>query len=127
MRLPIAYALNYPERPKLPFPRLDLTREGPLEFIAVDPKRFPAIDLAHRALALGDAGTIALNAANEVAVEWFVAGQLSFPAITGVVAAALERVAAADCATVAEVLEIDRRVRADLEENSINVLAGFMA
>ncbi|MBN2232526.1 MAG: 1-deoxy-D-xylulose-5-phosphate reductoisomerase [Deltaproteobacteria bacterium] len=117
MRLPIAYALHYPERMELPFPRLDLVREGPLEFIAVDPERFPAIGLAHRALALGDAGTIALNAANEVAVERFIAGRLPFPAITGVVAAALDRVAAADCDTIAEALEIDRRVRVDLEEN----------
>jgi len=91
MRLPIQYALSYPDRWQAPVPSLDLTRCGPLTFEPADTARFPCLDLAFRALA-GDPGLpIVLNAANEVAVEAFLEGKLAFTAIPEVVAEAMDR------------------------------------
>ncbi|MBW1645310.1 MAG: 1-deoxy-D-xylulose-5-phosphate reductoisomerase [Deltaproteobacteria bacterium] len=112
MRLPIAYALAYPERLPLPFPVLDLAREGKLEFFAVDPERFPALELAYRAMEIGDSGTVALNAANEVAVARFVAGEIGFLDITALVAEVLEQVPRRDFTSIAAVMDFDRQVRA---------------
>jgi 1-deoxy-D-xylulose-5-phosphate reductoisomerase len=78
MRGPIAYALGYPERLDLHFPPLNFFEAGPLTFQPVDRERFPALDLAYRALQEGGAMPVVLNAANEVAVEAFLQGQLGF-------------------------------------------------
>ncbi len=85
MRLPIQYAFSYPERWGPMLPSLDLTRCGALEFIAPDVKRFPCLRLAYQALEAGGTMPVALNAANEVAVDAFLAGRLSFPAISHVI------------------------------------------
>jgi 1-deoxy-D-xylulose-5-phosphate reductoisomerase len=69
MRLPIQYAFSYPERWTTPVPPLDMTRAGVLEFLPPDVERFPCLKLAYRALEHGGAWPVALNAANEVAVE----------------------------------------------------------
>ncbi|NIA20041.1 MAG: 1-deoxy-D-xylulose-5-phosphate reductoisomerase [Xanthomonadaceae bacterium] len=111
MRLPIAYALNSQERLALDFPVLDLAREGHLDFFPVDDDRFPALKLAHRALALGDSGTVALNAANEVAVSRFVAGKIGFLEITEQVAAVLASVEERYFKTIAEVIAFDQEIR----------------
>ena len=90
MRLPIQYAVSYPERWAAPLPPLDLTRAGRLDFEAPDTARFPALALAFRALE-GDPGLpIVLNAANEVAVGRFLEGQLTFPAIAGLIGQAMD-------------------------------------
>ena len=81
MRLPIQYALSYPERWPTELPSLDLTACGPLDFAQPDTERFPCLGLAYRALRGGSALPVILNAANEVAVEAFLAGRLSFPGI----------------------------------------------
>ncbi len=112
MRLPISCALAYPERLPLTFPVLDLAREGRLEFFPLDPERFPAVELAYRAMDLGDSGTVALNAANEVAVARFVAGKIGFLDITALVAAALDRVSRRDFNSLEEIMAFDRQVRA---------------
>jgi 1-deoxy-D-xylulose-5-phosphate reductoisomerase len=78
MRGPIAYALSYPERLDLKHPSLDLFQAGPLSFGPVDRDRFPALDLAYRALEAGGTTPAVLNAANEVAVEAFLEGRLAF-------------------------------------------------
>ncbi|MBN2332073.1 MAG: 1-deoxy-D-xylulose-5-phosphate reductoisomerase [Deltaproteobacteria bacterium] len=111
MRLPIAYALNYPRRLELDLPVLNLARERRLDFYPVDGDRFPALRLAHQALALGDSGTAALNAANEVAVARFIEGQLNFLEITEVVESVLSSVAHQNFSTVDQVLDFDRQVR----------------
>jgi 1-deoxy-D-xylulose-5-phosphate reductoisomerase len=81
MKLPIAYALSYPER--LPFPggRLSLAKLGTMEFFAPDRKKFPAFDFADAALAQGGTLPCAMNAANEVAVERFCNGEINFGSI----------------------------------------------
>jgi 1-deoxy-D-xylulose-5-phosphate reductoisomerase len=85
MRLPIQYAFSYPERWDAPLPPLDLTRCGALEFHAPDLDRFPCLGLAYDALRAAGTMPVVLNAANEVAVEAFLAGRLSFPAIAQVI------------------------------------------
>ena len=91
MRLPIQYAFSYPERWTGSLPPLELDRLGSLDFAPPDRARFPCLDLAYRALERGGAWPVALNAANEVAVEAFLEGRLTFPAIP----ATIERTLAA--------------------------------
>jgi 1-deoxy-D-xylulose-5-phosphate reductoisomerase len=89
MRTPIAYSLAWPERMHAPTERLDLAALGTLSFEAPDEERFPALRVAREVLeAGGSAGTV-LNAANEVAVEAFLAGRIGFLAIASLVEATL--------------------------------------
>jgi len=90
MRVPIAYALSYPERLPLDLPRLSLKEWSRLEFFPPDAESFPAISLAYAALDAGGAASATLNAANEVAVEAFLKGRIAFPAISQVVTEALQ-------------------------------------
>jgi 1-deoxy-D-xylulose-5-phosphate reductoisomerase len=91
MRIPIAHCLAWPERIDAPVPRLDLARVAALNFEAPDLDRFPALRLARAALEHGGAAPTVLNAANEVAVEAFLARRLGFTGIAAVVEATLER------------------------------------
>jgi len=95
MRTPIAQALAHPERIDSGVAPLDLVTRGALTFEGLDHARFPAVGLAYAALADGDHAPIALNAANEVAVAAFLAGQAGFDTIA---------------ATARHVLETARRV-----------------
>jgi 1-deoxy-D-xylulose-5-phosphate reductoisomerase len=118
MRLPIQYAFSYPERWAGPLPSLDLARLGALEFCVPDRQRFPCLRLAYEALEAGGAAPVVLNAANEVAVEAFLAGRLSFPGIPRLVehmltAAQSER---ATPATLADIREVDHRAKARARE-----------
>ena len=90
MRVPIAVALAYPERVELDVPRLDLVELARLDFEAPDRERFPCLDLAYRAVAGSEAAPAVLNAANEVAVEAFLARQLDFSGIAALNGAVLE-------------------------------------
>jgi len=89
MRLPIQYAFSYPDRWEGPMAPLDISRIGTLEFLPPDLQRFPCLRLAYDALKQGGAWPVVLNAANEVAVEEFLAGRLPFPRIPLVIEAAL--------------------------------------
>src|SRR5213076_1976116 len=86
MRVPISYALTYPERSATPIPPLDLAAGLTLEFAAPDLETFPLLGLARRAGELGGTYPCAFNAANEVAVAAFLAGRLPFLGIADVVA-----------------------------------------
>ena len=90
MRGPIAVALEYPRRLPLDLPRLDLTAIGRLDFETPDTKRFPCLDLAFAALAADEAAPAVLNAANEIAVAAFLAGEIPFPGIAAANAAVLD-------------------------------------
>jgi len=90
MRTPIAHALAYPERVDAGVERLDLARIGTLSFEPPDFARFPCLRLAYRALERGGAAAVALNAANECAVEHFLAGRVPFQRIAEVVEAVLD-------------------------------------
>jgi len=115
MRTPIAVSLAWPERMATAARRLDLAALGKLTFEAPDEERFPSLRLARAALAEGAAASAILNAANEVAVQAFLAGAIGFLDIPAVVEAVMEAelghgpAAAAD--TLDAVLDIDARAR----------------
>jgi 1-deoxy-D-xylulose-5-phosphate reductoisomerase len=115
MRLPIQYALSYPDRWQAPAPPLDLAHLGALTFEPVDTTRFPCLDLAFRALSGAPGLPIALNAANEVAVAAFLAGSLRFTAIPALIEAAmdhLERTGPKDVRNLDDVRTVDAAARA---------------
>ncbi|MGC8915712.1 MAG: 1-deoxy-D-xylulose-5-phosphate reductoisomerase [Thermoanaerobaculum sp.] len=118
MRFAILYALAYPERLPTPFGRLDLVALGALHFEAPDERRFPCLALARHALAASGTAPAALNAANEVAVELFLAGRLPFLGIAELVGRVLEeelgRVAPVAC--LEDALAADARARARARE-----------
>lgn len=78
MHLPIQYALSFPQRWELPYPKFDITRAGTLTFEAPDKVRFPALSMAYDALERGGNSCCVLNAANEVAVEAFLGRRIGF-------------------------------------------------
>jgi 1-deoxy-D-xylulose-5-phosphate reductoisomerase len=112
MRIPIAFTLAYPERMETPCERLDLVRIGSLDFQAPDLERFPALALAQAALRAGGARPAILNAANEIAVEAFLANEIGFLDIASIAAETLQCCDPPPPASVEEVLEVDRDARA---------------
>jgi 1-deoxy-D-xylulose-5-phosphate reductoisomerase len=110
MRVPISYALTYPDRAATPLPSLDLTA-GPLEFHEPDLETFPLLALAREAGEKGGTYPCAFNAANEVAVAAFLAGRVGFLEIAALVADVLERVDGAAARDLDELGEADRRAR----------------
>lgn len=111
MRLAIRYGLSWPERLPGDVPALALDRCGALEFFPVDAEKFPAIKLAKLALETGGTMPCVLNAANEVAVEAFLSGQLPFGRIAEIVRTTMESCDAPDAADLETILEIDRLAR----------------
>ena len=111
MRMPIQYALTWPDREDAPVPRLDWSQARSWTFFPPDFERFPALRLAYEAQRTGGSATCTLNAADEVAVEAFLDGRISFPAISVIVEETLERVPVRQPASVQDVLEIDRESR----------------
>ena len=111
MRMPIQYALTYPERCEAPAPKIDWREARKWEFLPPDFDKFPLLRLAYRCMEAGGAATCVLNAADEIAVEAFLEGRLAFPAIYEVVAETLARMPARAPRTVAEILEIDGEAR----------------
>ncbi len=91
MRTPIAYALAWPNRMNAPVDRLSLPKNADLTFAEPDLDTFPCLDLAMQSLHHGGAAPIVLNAANEIAVEAFLAGQIGFMDISSVVKSALDK------------------------------------
>ena len=115
MRIPIAYALAWPERMETPAQRLDLAAIGRLDFERPDVARFPALRLAREALEAGGAAPTVLSAANEIAVAGFLAGRLRFPEIAEIAERALGHADFAAPRSIDDVLEIDRATRARVE------------
>ena len=111
MRIPISYALAWPERMETPAQRLDLAAIARLDFEAPDLGRFPSLRLAREALEAGGAAPIILNAANEIAVASFLAGYIRFADIARVVEDALHALGHDAPGSVGDVLEIDRVTR----------------
>jgi 1-deoxy-D-xylulose-5-phosphate reductoisomerase len=114
MRLPIQYALNYPDRLAMngDSQGLDLIALGKLRFAAPDTRRFPCLDLAREALRKGGSLPCALNAADEVAVEAFLAHRLRFSDIPRVIERVLEQTThAQSCSSLDDVLECDNEAR----------------
>jgi 1-deoxy-D-xylulose-5-phosphate reductoisomerase len=118
MRLPILYALTYPERVASDL-RFDMEALADLQFAPPDFARFPCLRLAYEAAEKGGAHTIALNAADEVAVEAFLEEGIPFMGIPATIEAVLEITPETHPATIQEVLAVDRQAR----ERSREVLA----
>ena len=112
MRTPIAHALAYPERIEAGVGSLDLCRIGRLDFEPADLARFPCLRLAYEALQAGGAAPTVLNAANEIAVEAFLAHQLRFTQIHQVIEATLDEVPLSAVPTLESVLYADAIARA---------------
>jgi 1-deoxy-D-xylulose-5-phosphate reductoisomerase len=111
MRTPIAYTLAWPDRMAAPVAPLDLVKIGSLSFEAPDLKKFPALTLARAALQEGGGAPTILNAANEVAVARFLAGEIGFLDITATVERVLEAIDPVAPRTIDEVLALDGEAR----------------
>lgn len=111
MRLAIRYALSYPERLHGEVPRLDLAKLGNLEFEAIDDEKFPSILLARLALELGGTAPCVLNAANDIAVERFIAGEITIPDIWHIIRTVLESHVVEHPDNLERILQIDAEAR----------------
>jgi 1-deoxy-D-xylulose-5-phosphate reductoisomerase len=120
MRLPILYALSYPERvpSELTF---DMSVLGQLSFEAPDMERFPCLRLAYEAAEAGGAACIALNAADEIAVSAFLEGTIPFTSIPRTIEAVLEVTPPRHPETIQEVLQLDKEARRVAQ----SVVSGF--
>jgi 1-deoxy-D-xylulose-5-phosphate reductoisomerase len=112
MRLPIAYALAWPERARTPFGRIDWAEVGRLDFEAPDLEAFPCLALAFAAGRAGGSAPAWLNAANEVAVAAFLEGRIRFDHIHSVNLATLAAFAPSKPGSLGDLLELDARSRA---------------
>jgi 1-deoxy-D-xylulose-5-phosphate reductoisomerase len=112
MRMPIQYALTYPDRKPAPVPRLEWDEARRWEFHPPDFGKFPLLKLAYRAQETGGSATCTLNSADEVALESFLRSEILFPQIAEVVEETLDKMGSQPMASVADVLEIDSQSRA---------------
>jgi len=111
MRMPIQYALTYPERMAAPVPRLSWEATRTWEFRPPDLSKFRLLALAYAAQRAGGSAPCTLNAADEVAVGAFLEGRLSFPGIAQAVEETLERVPNRQVRSLDEIMEVDREAR----------------
>lgn len=112
MKVPISYALTFPKRMKIKHQQLDLAKVKKLEFFAVDEKKFPAVKICREALETDGSAPAVLNAANEVAVERFLRGEVSFDQITKIVAKTLDKISHRKVKSVEDALWFDQQARA---------------
>jgi 1-deoxy-D-xylulose-5-phosphate reductoisomerase len=116
MRVPISYALSYPERLDTGLSRLNLTECSNLSFLKPDTNRFPALQIAYEACKTGGCMPTVLNAANEIAVEAFLEGKLKFPEISKVVRETLAHTKYMDDTDIETILDVDRLARIESAE-----------
>jgi 1-deoxy-D-xylulose-5-phosphate reductoisomerase len=124
MRMPIQYALTWPERWQAPVPKIDWSQPRHWDFAPPDFDRFPLLKLAYQCQEAGASATCTLNAADEVAVESFLAGEIGFPGIAALVEETLSRMPNRQPHTVGDILEIDKESRALARELAGRQTAG---
>jgi 1-deoxy-D-xylulose-5-phosphate reductoisomerase len=112
MRMPIQYAMTYPERHKAPVARLDWTQPRTWNFSAPDLDKFRLLKLSYQAQEQGGSATCTLNAADEIGVEAFLEGRIPFPAIAQTVEETLQRQISRKPTTIEDVIGIDGESRA---------------
>lgn len=115
MKVPIQYALTYPDRIKTDLASLDLISAGPLEFFAPDFEKFPCLHLAYQALKGEETKPAILNAANEVAVQSFLDGKITFDRIHQVIEYAMEKTQSIPVSGLDALLEADTMARRNAE------------
>lgn len=111
MKIPIQYALAYPEREHSLLPSLDLSQVRALEFFDVDGEKFPLVPVARRALEEGESVPVALNASNEVAVSAFLEERIKFSEISEVVSSAVEDHQKRKIKSLEDIFEVDRETQ----------------
>jgi 1-deoxy-D-xylulose-5-phosphate reductoisomerase len=111
MRVPISFALHYPERADVPVERLDLARVGTLSFEPPDLETFPCLLLARDAAVAGGTAPCILNAANEIAVHAFLGNRLRFLDIASVIGGALEACELVPVRTFDDLYDADAQAR----------------
>lgn len=111
MKVPILYALTYPDRAPMEAPVLDWSRAFELTFEPVDRDRFPCVRLAEEAAETGGHAPAILNAANEIAVQRFLKEEISYIGIPDIIETCLEKLYEGDALTVASLQDVDRRTR----------------
>jgi 1-deoxy-D-xylulose-5-phosphate reductoisomerase len=111
MRMPIQYALTYPDRCEAPVPRINWSEARQWEFLPPDFQKFPLLKLAYRCQEAGGSATCTLNAADEVAVEAFLEGRIGFSSIYETVSETLSKMPERNLQTVGDILEMDRESR----------------
>ncbi len=122
MRIPISYALFWPQRSKTAIaPYLDLVQVGPLEFELPNHQLFPALNICRQALKAGNAHTIMLNASNEVAIDNFLKNKIMFIDIVTIIEKMLTHVKSFNISSIEQVISYDQECRIKTQE-LINVL-----
>ena len=116
MKIPIQYALTYPQREKALLPSLDLGKVKNLEFFEVDENKFPLISLARQALEEGESFPVAINAANEVAVEAFLKRMIKFLDISDVVKYVMDHHRKRMIKSLEDIFKLDRETRDETRE-----------
>ena len=116
MRLPIQYALSFPERWPSSLPRLDVTKLSALHFEAPDQERFPCLRLACEAARTGGTACVALNGANDEVVHAFLDGRLAFGDIPRVIAQILEQHTPVAHPTLDDILAVDAWARRSTQD-----------
>jgi 1-deoxy-D-xylulose-5-phosphate reductoisomerase len=111
MRMPIQYALTYPDRYEAPVPRIDWAEARHWDFLPPDFQKFPLLKLAYQCQETGGSATCTLNAADEIAVEAFLEGRIGYPSIYEIVSETLSKMPERNLRTVGDVLEMDRESR----------------
>jgi 1-deoxy-D-xylulose-5-phosphate reductoisomerase len=111
MRMPIQYALTWPDRLQAPVPKIDWSTARHWDFAPPDFERFPLLKLAYEAQEAGGSATCTLNAADEVSVAAFLAGEIKFPDIPAIVAETLEKFPARQPRTIGDILVVDTESR----------------
>ena len=112
MKLPIQFALTYPERARSTYARVDFAKLGSMTFLEPDREKFECLGLAYRALKSGGTAPAVLNAANEVAVGLFLENAISFHQIPLLISGALDRHTTRPLTTLEDIIDTDREARA---------------
>lgn len=111
MRLPIQYALTYPLRLPLPYPRLDFTQYGQFTFEKPNREMFPCLDMAYKASAAGGGMPCVMNAANEAAVKMFMEEKINFTDIPRIIEHALATAPSVKPQTIEEYIALDAETK----------------
>jgi 1-deoxy-D-xylulose-5-phosphate reductoisomerase len=128
MRMPIQYALTYPDRAEAPVPKINWAEARNWEFLPPDFDRFPLLKLAYQCQETGGSATCTLNAADEIAVDAFLQGRIPFLSIYEIVQETLSRIPSRiptrTPRSIGDILEIDRESRAMARELATARAAG---
>ncbi|OFW85811.1 MAG: 1-deoxy-D-xylulose-5-phosphate reductoisomerase [Alphaproteobacteria bacterium RIFCSPLOWO2_01_FULL_40_26] len=125
MKVPISYALTFPNRMKIRHQKLDLAKLQKLEFFAVDEKKFPAVRICREALEIDGSAPTVLNAANEIAVAKFLDGEITFDCISKIVEKTLNKISHKKLSSVEEVIFFDEKARACLQTHHSSIFQKF--